>query len=73
MRDAQTRIVDTEKDAEVAEKSFEDVDRATGQAREAIQAIRDRLVPLEEGKSQIRDRFERNKGELLSVQVSQQP
>ena len=58
-----------EKNAEVAEKSFDDVYRATEQAHEAIQAIRNGLVPLEEGKSHVRDRFERNKGELLSVQV----
>lgn len=48
---------------------FDDADEALKQAQAKTQEIRDSLAPIEEGRAQIKERFDKNKTDLLSVQV----
>ncbi len=70
LREADGHIEEAERKAETVDQVFTNATQASEDAHRAIEEIREGLPPLEEGRARVRERFDRNKGELLYVQVS---
>lgn len=71
LQQADRHIHEVEAKAGTVDQAFDEADDALKQAQAKTQEIKDNLIPIEEGRSQIKERFDKNKAELLSVQVSQ--
>jgi predicted nuclease with TOPRIM domain len=70
IRRADSRIEASEKKVEEASQIFDDACRSLERAQAVVQETREGLTPLEDEKSLVTEKFGRNKGELLHVQVS---
>lgn len=69
IRNADVRINEAEAKAETVDQVFAEATRAVERAQEKTQEVRNGLVPLEDGRSQVKERFDKNKSDLLSLQV----
>lgn len=69
IRGADVRINEAEHKVGTANSAFEQATEYLQRAQSTVNELKEGLTPLEDGRAEIRDRFNKNKTDLIGVQV----